>query len=1405
MNYKIKEYFYQNPFIFILSTCLFFLTIFPNLSKAQSISDYDPNRTNVLAFPGAEGFGRYTTGGRGGQVIKVTNLNDSGPGSLREAINQKGPRIVIFEVSGTIQLKNNLYLKYPDLTISGQTAPGDGITISNYAFDIDADNIIIRFMRFRLGDKIINEYNDPLKGNFRKNIIIDHCSLSWGTDESASFYGLENFTLQWCVISEGLNISIHDQNEHGFGGIWGGKNASFHHNLVAHFTNRSPRFDSPSLYDDGNSTTLGNFRGNVDFRNNVIYNWRDQASRGGETGRFNVINNYYKPGPATIQKSSFLHPLRETSRGVTIYDYGKFFVNGNILENNSSVNSDNWKGVLLQSDADTDRHLLAIRLNAPLPSDVYESTHSSTIAYQRVLDFAGSSLVRDLVDTRVIKETRNGTFTFTGSHGSKNGIIDSQEDVGGWPILKNGQALTDSDGDGIPDSWETANRLNSDKSNDRDFNLSPYYTDIEIYLNSLVQSIINNQNPGVPSIIQTILPTNNASVFPGEVSFAWSPLSTAEFYSLQISKSSAFLNGNTTIENIKSLSYVVSQLDPNSTYFWRIRASNDSGNGSYSPNQTFSTGALTSIPGTSILMAPINGGIEIPTATDLNWSKVPGATSYRLQISTSSSFSSTILDQSNLNSNHVFTDKLSENTTYFWRVRASSGSGTGAYSLTGTFKTVSFSILAGPTLLIRPANNTTIHPMSVLLEWKNNPLAQKYIVQVSTSSSFSTYTLNEANIIGTSFFINHLNSNTTYYWRVRPVNRAGIGSSSTVFILKTSQYTIPPSKVLLKEPIEDSNIFSTSITFSWEKEPITKSYRLQVSTNSDFSSFVTNVSGITNTSFSVSSLKSNSQFYWRVFGNNEAGQGISSNIRKVRSATYSGTPPATVLLSPTQNTTIPSNNIAFVWENQPNSDRYTLQVSTRSDFSSYVVNVGSIKGTSYSITKLDDNKTYFWRVRTANPSGSGIRTLSWTFKTGTSLILSTEPKLLSPINNANNLQNSVGFSWDNVNNASTYGLEISESSSFQSLLVNQTNIVSNNFLINNFTLGETFYWRVYAIVNGVKGNYSQIRSFSTQSTEVSLPSSTILLSPANNSSSLPISLVLTWTQVPTSTSYRLQISTNSTFSSLVTDLHDLVGNSFSLNNLVENTLYFWRVGTANQAGNGTFSETWSFKTGAFTQSQTPGPAILFSPSNNSTNRSRPVSFVWRKVPNATSYRIQIATSQRFGSSVVVSEGNISDTTVTISNLNATTRYFWRIRTPDGNTWGASSEIWNFTTGSSMALRIQEDSKNSKKLKTSPDKNTTIESNYLSLPEERIEGKSEEITAYPNPIENLIYINIPYFSKGLTVIQVVDLSGREILNERLFDFSGNIQLKPPIEKMARGTYLLIIQNQKERKILRLVKN
>ncbi|MDX9882575.1 MAG: T9SS type A sorting domain-containing protein [Prolixibacteraceae bacterium] len=456
-------------------------------------------RAQVPAFPGAEGFGKYVTGGRGGAVFYVTTLDDNSfPGSLRYAVSQPGARMVLFKISGTIQLKSALKITSGNLTIAGQTAPGDGICIRDYPVEVQADNVIVRFIRFRMGDETKQEA-DALWGRNRKNIIIDHCSVSWSTDECSSFYDNENFTMQWCILSESLRNSVHGKGAHGYGGIWGGKNASFHHNLLAHHDSRNPRFCG-SRYSDKPESEL------VDFRNNVLYNWGSNSVYGAEGGNYNLVSNYYKAGPATSSSSRtrILQPYADDgSNAQKAGTAGKFYVSGNFVSVSTAITGDNWQGVSLHSSFGS--YAAGLTKNDIRVENAFSlatvTTHDAALAFENVLAYAGASLIRDTVDRRAVHDARNGIATVqTGGNGSTNGIIDTQSAVGGWPELKSATAPQDTDADGMPDTWEDAKGLNKNSASDAQLKtVDGQYPNVEVYINSLVSEIVEKQNKnGVP-------------------------------------------------------------------------------------------------------------------------------------------------------------------------------------------------------------------------------------------------------------------------------------------------------------------------------------------------------------------------------------------------------------------------------------------------------------------------------------------------------------------------------------------------------------------------------------------------------------------------------------------------------------------------------------------------------------------------------------------------------------------------------------------------------------------------------------------------------------------------------------------------------------------------------------------
>lgn len=453
--------------------------------NAQRNTVINPPLQQPIAFPGAEGFGRYATGGRGGKLFIVSNLHDAGPGSFREAAAAKMPRIIVFAVSGTIHLDTKLTIA-GNVTIAGQSAPGDGICLADQPVSIGGDNIIIRYLRFRMGDKYQrggmvdgNGGDDAFGGTRRTNIIIDHCSLSWSTDEILSVYAGDSSTLQWNLIAEPLNYSYHfetgdkDYEHHGYGGIWGGRHLSAHHNLLAHCNSRTPRFDGIRNAPEEN----------VDYRNNVIYNWGHNNTHAGEGGRYNIVNNYYKYGPNTGKQVKFqlLNPFNRSD-----IPYGKFYVAGNYVDGATDITGNNWLGVKVGNGGKDET--AQAKLEAPL-NIVPITTQTAEEAYKLVLQQVGATLPkRDTLDQRIIDNVKNRTGGFVDVQGGFPHGTAYELTIGAWPALKAAPALPDTDKDGMPDEWEKAHKLNpADSSDASQFTVNKWYTNIETYLNELVK------------------------------------------------------------------------------------------------------------------------------------------------------------------------------------------------------------------------------------------------------------------------------------------------------------------------------------------------------------------------------------------------------------------------------------------------------------------------------------------------------------------------------------------------------------------------------------------------------------------------------------------------------------------------------------------------------------------------------------------------------------------------------------------------------------------------------------------------------------------------------------------------------------------------------------------------------
>lgn len=464
---------------------------------------YDLPQAEIPAFPGAEGGGKFSFGGRGGKVFVVTNLNDNGVGSLRWACEQGGARTVVFNVAGIIRLNSPLIIRAPYITIAGQTAPGDGVCIAGETVWIDTHDVIIRYMRFRRGETNVGRRDDAIGGNPVGNIMIDHVSASWGLDENMSIYrhmyndstpnlkaeaklGTANVTIQNSIFSECL-----DTYNHAFGSTLGGENCAFIRSIWADNAGRNP--------------SIG-WNGIFNFANNVVFNWVHRSTDGGDyTAMYNIINNYYKPGPATPDQSKPIsHRILKPESGrskLGYLVYGRVYAQGNIVEGNERVTKDNWDGgIQVEEFPDANKYKDAMKVDKPMPMP--QITIIPTLdAREFVLANAGATLPkRDAVDQRIVKQVTTGKIEVSPNvvlpttqfkhrrlpiDSYKIGIITDPNQVGGYPVYA-GTPYKDSDNDGIPDTWETAHGLNPKDASDAGKIAKDGYSNIENYLNSVV-------------------------------------------------------------------------------------------------------------------------------------------------------------------------------------------------------------------------------------------------------------------------------------------------------------------------------------------------------------------------------------------------------------------------------------------------------------------------------------------------------------------------------------------------------------------------------------------------------------------------------------------------------------------------------------------------------------------------------------------------------------------------------------------------------------------------------------------------------------------------------------------------------------------------------------------------------
>ncbi|EMS32077.1 hypothetical protein C943_01339 [Mariniradius saccharolyticus AK6] len=1274
----------------------FLLTIFGIVFSAISFAQ-QPR----LAFPGAEGFGKYTSGGRGGKVYIVTNLNDSGPGSLREALESTEPRTVVFEVSGNIELKSSITIRNGNLTIAGQTAPGDGVTLKNYPMRVfGSQNLIIRFIRFRLGDlaKIEADAFEARDGSL--DLIIDHCSFSWGTDETCSVYRVKNTTVQNCIIAEGINDASYFGKEfnHAYGGIWGGENVSFFKNLISHFVIRSPSIAS--------NTNI------ADLRNNVIYNWNFRSTNNGENANANFISNYYKPGPATkFQPTNtqianfFLWP--------TGPEYGKFYLEGNKLEGKTILEQDQWLGVRLESGDLTEQYLEQLKnkdqngslVPFPVPSHIYSKTMTADEAYESVLAAAGASLVRDAVDKRIVQEVKTGTVTFKGSKNGLLGIIDSQNDVGGWPVLQSLPAPKDTDRDGMPDAWETEHGLNPNSYNPNGYNLDQNYTNLEVYLNSLVSHIMEPGNEEIVAVSGVSVDPKTATIDAGKTVQVTATIQPSNASNKQVTWSSS----NTAIATVNG-SGLVTGIAPGSVV---ITAKTSDGGFTATSTITVNQTTLPSIVNLVLVDAGDNNDFSVLSNNMvLDNSKIFGKTWNVRANSNPSSIGSVYFSLTGPlvatrtensapyalfgDSDGVYQGRELPAGKYV--IEAIPYSGSNRSGSVGATYRIEFEIKDLPPsapALVSPANQALGQELTGMLQWEDVATASNYRVQVSESSSFSTLVVDQGSLMDNQFSYTLPNSGTKYYWRVMARNGTGNSGWSSIWSFTTKTSVQVPGIPVLSAPAKDSSIPVGKTTFSWNTVSGAEKYRLQVSKEAQFNSPTYDVYNLPGTSVELD-VKDPGTYYWRVSASNQGGSGAFSTASTFQTIAPP-TPPT--LVAPNNQSLDLSTSVLLTWAAVSNATSYRVQVATVQDFSQVQRDVSNISSTQLQLDNLSEGVTYYWRVRAGNMAGTSSYSTVWEFSTKRPLTPPAAPVLLTPSSNAVVATGKVLFSWQGVSNANSCRLQVAKDAQFSSPIHDSGNHTNTSIELELLAAG-TYFWRVSASNQAGSSPFSAARSFET----LNPPSTPQLASPNNQSLDQAISVLLSWSAASNASSYRVQVATVRDFSQVLRDVSNVSATQLQVDNLAEGVTYYWRVRASNPVGNSNYSTTWEFSTKkALTVPATP---ILSSPSNSSVLKKEPVQMQWQSVATADDYQIQISLSSNFSQQILVNVQGISGTSFQFQDLAYNTVYFWRVRARNAAGFGPYSSIRSFKTEAEPQLAAA--------ILRSPAKNGLIESDQVEF-------------------------------------------------------------------------------------------
>ncbi len=773
-----------------------------------------------------------------------------------------------------------------------------------------------------------------------------------------------------------------------------------------------------------------------------------------------------------------------------------------------------------------------------------------------------------------------------------------------------------------------------------------------------IKDVDNTSAPIVPVLSSPISHTADVEL---SVTLSWNLTAAAESYSLQVSTDSLFRGFIYNQSGLTGTNQQIPGLSNATKYYWRLNAANTYGTSGWSNVWDFIT--LGTAPNAPVLGTPKNDTTDLNYPPTLAWKKSNTATSYSLQVAADTGFAALIYNKSGLQDTSQQIAGLNNLTKYYWRVNAANKYGVSGWSTVWNFTTVG--VAPNAPVLAAPDNNIVDVNLTPALIWHSSAKAVSYTLQVSTDTLFVSIIYSKDGLIDTTQQISGLSNFTKYYWRVNATNKYGTSNWSSIWNFTVTGIT--PNVPVLSTPPANSIDVSVSPMLTWNASVTAASYALQVSTDSLFSSYVYNQSGLTTTSQQISGLNNFAKYYWRVNAANKYG---TSGWSSIWSFTVIGIAPNTPLLAtPANNAVDVSLSITLTWNASTTAQGYTLQVSVDSLFSTYVFNQSSLPGTTQQISGLNNLIKYFWRVAATNSYGTSGWSSVWKFTT-----IGTEPStpaLGSPANNTVDVSIPPTLTWAASAGSTSYRLQVATDTGFTSIIFNDSTLTSTSKQVASLTNSTKYYWRVQAKNSyGVSG-WSSVWNFTTIGIAPSVP---VLVTPTNNTIDVSISPTLTWNASATATSYTLQVSADSLFASTIYNQSGLTSTTQQLSGLNNVTKYYWRVRATNSYGTSGWSLVWNFST----IGTAPSVPVLATPVNNAVDIGVSPTLTWDVSAVATSYALQVSTDSLF-STFIFNQSGLTSTSQQISGLSNVTKYYWHINATSSYGTSGWSSVWHFTT------------------------------------------------------------------------------------------------------------------------------